>query len=88
MMSPTDLTVFISNDVYGWEERELEDMVGHIWKIIVKSMLRAKHKVYLYDYHRHITPKAMKAEERFNFTNLPLFYLKRMLFREQVTRHT
>jgi len=51
-------------------------------------MLRAKHKAYLYDYHRHITPKAMIAEERFNFTNLPLLHLKLILFRQQVTWHT
>lgn len=71
MMSRTALTVFTCNDVYGWEERQLEDMVRHIWKITMKSMLHAEHKAYLYDYHRHITSKAMIAEERFNFTNLP-----------------
>jgi hypothetical protein len=39
-------------------------------------MLRAKHKAYLYDYHRHITSKAMITEEGFNITNLPLLDFK------------
>jgi hypothetical protein len=45
-------------------------------KITVKSVLRAKHKAYLYDYRRHITSKGMITEERFNFTCVPLLHLK------------
>ena len=43
--SQIDLTVFISVDVYGWEERELEDTIIGTWSLSPLLSVKTVHLV-------------------------------------------